>query len=823
MALLLIAMSPAILPLRVLKFGGTSVGDATRIAGVVEIVRGALPEARLVVVVSAMSGVTTALAEAAALAAASDPGYRAPLGQVAERHRDAARELSRAEELPAILDAVAALERDLGELLHGASLVRECTPRTLDSILARGELTSSILVAAALRRAGVDAEACDARRLVVTDTRFGNAAVDFDASRDRMRAHFGGATPLQVVTGFIGATPAGETTTLGRGGSDYTASLVGAILEAERVEIWTDVDGVMSADPRLVPNAFSIPSLTYDELLELSHFGAKVVHAPSVRPVREHGVPLVIRNTLHPDFPGTLVSTEASGAGGRPVRGISSIPRVALLRLEGDGMVGVPGIAERLFRALARGDVNVILISQASSEHSICFAVGSAWLAAARREVEEEFRLERRAGLVDDLFVEADCTIIAAVGAGMRDTPGIAGRLFSILGRRGINVRAIAQGSSELNVSLVVAEADAADALRALHDAVVAPEGRAARVYLAGMGGVGQALLGHLARAAKPELQLAGVATSRRMLCRATALDPERAVERLAADGVEGGGGALADEALADDATLRIFVDCTTSDALTDVYPRLLASGAYVVAANKRGFSGTLAQYRSVRSHRRARSYLDATVGAGLPLLRTVEVLRSTGDRIVSLEGALSGTLTFLFDRVMEGTAFSEALADARARGYTEPDPRDDLSGMDVGRKLLILGREMGRAIEPDDVTIEPVLPGDGWPDLGVEAFMERVGEVDGHFEDLRARAAADGMRLCYVASIVEGRAAVGLRQVGPDHPCYRLGGTDNLVAMTTERYLNPLVIRGAGAGRDVTGAGVLADILRCVAEAGTA
>ena len=283
---------------------------------------------------------------------------------------------------------------------------------------------------------------------------------------------------MQVVTGFIGATRAGETTTLGRGGSDYTASLLGAILEADRVEIWTDVDGVMSADPRLVPNAFSIPSLTYDELLELSHFGAKVVHAPSVRPVREHGVPLVIRNTLRPAFPGTRISTEIDPSEVRPVRGISSIPHVALLRLEGDGMVGVPGVAERLFRALARAEVSVILISQASSEHSICFAVGSAWLDAARTEVEEEFRLERRTGLVDDLVVEPDCTVIAAVGAGMRDTPGIAGRLFSVMGRRGINVRAIAQGSSELNISLVVAGADAGDALRALHDTVVAPRGQ---------------------------------------------------------------------------------------------------------------------------------------------------------------------------------------------------------------------------------------------------------------------------------------------------------------------------------------------------------
>ena len=338
---------------------------------------------------------------------------------------------------------------------------------------------------------------------------------------------------------------------------------------------------------------------------------------------------------------------------------------------------------------------------------------------------------------------------------------------------------------------------------------------------MAGVGGVGDALLRHLAAAGRRDLHLAGVATSQRTLSRPGALDPARAAQDLAGHGTDGGGVALAAAALADHATLRIFVDCTASEELPAAYHGLLASGAYVVAANKRAFSGSLADYRRARSHPRARAYLDATVGAGLPLLRTVEVLRSTGDRIVKLEGALSGTLTFLFDRIMEGRAFSEALAEARALGYTEPDPRDDLSGMDVGRKLLILAREMDLAIEPEDVTVEPVLRGDGWRDLDPDSFLERVRSEDAHFEELRSRAVAAGMRLSYVASIVEGKAAVGLRQVGTDHPCHQLRGTDNLVAMTTERYVNPLVIRGAGAGRDVTGAGVLADILRCLAEAG--
>lgn len=462
----------------VLKFGGTSLETPRRVESAAAIIRERVGAGPAAVVVSAFGGVTDALADAAAAASRGDASHRECLEAIAERHRRAAEELAPAAERDELLAFVDRCVVELDDLLRGVSLVRECSARTLDSVLSYGEVLSSVLVAAALRRAGVDAQACDARRFVVTDSSFGAARVDWQETRSRIREHFarvGAAGPLQVVTGFLGCTPSGETTTLGRGGSDYTAALVGAALDAEAIEIWTDVDGVMSADPRLVANAFSLPVLSYVELQELSHFGAKVVYPPAVHPARERSIPLVIRNTLNPSFPGTRVVDCAPAREGHPVRGISSIVRVALLRVEGDGLAGMRDAAHRLFGALARGGIQPLLITQASSGHSICFAVPPAQVARASRCVEEEFDLERRAGLVDELVVEPDCSVIAAVGEGMRETPGVAARLFGALGRSGVNVRAIAQGSSELNISVVVAERDHGRAVQAIHDAFFAP------------------------------------------------------------------------------------------------------------------------------------------------------------------------------------------------------------------------------------------------------------------------------------------------------------------------------------------------------------
>jgi bifunctional aspartokinase / homoserine dehydrogenase 1 len=832
--------------LRVLKFGGTSVGSAERIRALASLVAQRTDRERLVIVVSALSGVTNDLIDTAQRAARSER-VDTRVGALADRHRAAARELASAAELNGVLERLEQWFADLHSLFHGVSLVRDCSPRVLDAILAHGELFAATLVAAALRAAGVAATMCDARELIVTDDTFGRAIVDRTGTETRVRAHhWPGSIP--VVTGFIAATPDGTTTTLGRGGSDFTATLLGAVLDAAAVEIWTDVDGVMSADPRLVPQAFALSNLSYTELMELSHFGAKVMYPPSVAPAREAFLPLVIRNTFNPSFPGTWVlplerteaETEAArpGAEGEPpprvrpqrnpVCGISSINQVVLCRLQGAGMVGVSGIATRLFGALAREGISVILISQASSEHSICFALDPGSSSAARRRVDAEFELERRAGAVDPLIMEEGFAVVAAVGEGMRETPGIAGKLFDVLGRNGINVRAIAQGSSELNISLVIRRTDEERALRLVHDAFFFPRTRVVQVFVAGTGRVGAALLDQMAAQADRlgermglRLIIAGIA--RRSVA---ALEPEglaladwRAeIERATRPTHE-----LLQAAVSSPHAHRVFVDCTASPEIASVYEALLQKGVALVSANKIAFSESLQRYETLRAAGRQGNglYTETTVGAGLPVLRPIADLVATGDVVQRVDGVLSGTLSFLFSRIMQGTPFSAAVHEAYDLGFTEPDPRDDLSGRDVLRKLLILGREAGFGIEPEQVQRESVLPGEKWANFTIDEFWRELPTLDADFAARRDAALQRNATLSYLASIDQSGANVAVREIERTHPCATLAPGDNLIAVTSARYSErPLIIRGPGAGPDVTAAGVFADILRAAAEA---
>lgn len=837
--------------MRVLKFGGSSLATPERVEAVVEIVAEAAGRGPVAVVVSAFGGVTDALTDAAGRASRHDASWQTVCSELAARHRRAAETLAPAAERAGLDGEVARTLGELSDLLHGAWLVREASPRTRDRILSYGERLSAAIVAAALRRHGVAAVACDARRLIVTGPQFGAARVAMETTAARIREHFAGVAagggPLQVVTGFIGATLEDETTTLGRGGSDYTAALVGAALGAAAVELWTDVDGVMSADPRLVPAAAPIPRLSYHELMELSHFGAEVVHPPSVHPTRSAGVPLVIKNTFNPAAPGTRVApagdsgdaADDGDAAAGPVVGLASIHRVALLRLEGDGMIGVPGIAGRLFGALARAGVSVILISQASSEHSICFAVAPEAVDDATAAVGEEFELERGAGLIDELVVEHDLSVLAAVGSAMRERPGIGGRLFGVLGERGVNVRAIAQGSSERNVSLVVAAGDEARALNAVHGAFFTVGGPApaviAEIGVAGVGRVGGALLAQLAERAGEltgerglGLRLVGVA-GRRGLALAVAgddgLDPATAAAALDTAADPAGAAGLAERLLTSPAQRRVFIDCTASSAVAALYDRLLAAGVAVVTANKLRLAGPWEGCAGLfrrRGDATGRLYYETTVGAGLPVVRTLAELLATGDRLVRVEGVLSGTLSYLMDRLEAGEAFSAALREAHRRGYTEPDPRQDLGGHDVARKLLILARTAGMELAPELVEVEPLLPAEPWADLDEEAFWQRLPDADDGFARRLEEAAAGGRRLRYLASLdVGGGARVSLTAVAADHPAAAVRGSDNLVAFTTARYADsPLAVHGPGAGPEVTAAGVFADLLRAVTEA---
>ena len=754
--------------MRVMKFGGTSVGTPDRIRDLVRLVRASGDPNEILVVVSAFGGVTNALIDAAKKAGAGDPAWRDDLDGIAKRHFDAATSLAPAAERVDLTTSIQHAVVELRDLLHGVSLLRECTPRTLDSIVSFGERVSATVVASAFRSAGTRARAVDARALVVTDKNFGSARVEFDRTYARIREDWRKRDGLPVVTGFVASTESGETTTLGRGGSDYTAAIFGAALDAEAIEIWTDVDGVMSADPRIVPTAFSMDSLRYDELMELSHFGAKVVYPPTVHPAREKNIPLVIKNTMNPGFGGTWIRAEAPAAR-MGVRGVASIGKTALLRLEGDGMVGVPGIAMRLFGALAREHVSVILISQASSEHSICFAIDPGDVAAAKTSVGREFALERQAGIIDDLVVEDDASVIAVVGADMRRTPGSAGRIFGVLGEAHVNVRAISQGSSELNISCVVSREDEKRAVNAIHEAFFADH-RTVSVFIAGLGRVGRALVAQmneqkdgLRQRAGLRLEIDGAATSKRMLIRAEGLASADLRATVENDGVSKDMESLVRAATFSRRSSAVFVDCTDSEETTSHYGRLLQSGVHIVSANKRPFGGDLAVYESIKAdRRRGRGALfhETTVGAALPVVGTLADLIRTGDRIRRIEGALSGTLGFLMTRVADGVAFSVALKEAHDLGYTEPNPREDLSGSDVARKILILAREAGVPLRADAVKRESLLPSQDWDALSIDQFWSRVPELDGAIVARRQR--IEGWRSTPVSRDLQRRTGGG-------------------------------------------------------------
>ncbi len=821
--------------MRVLKFGGTSVATVESLGRVLDIVSQAVTESkadggdgRVVVVVSAMGGVTNQLIAAMGRGAKRDDSYQQVWADLQARHMESAAALAGdgTEELQQSLGQSFA---DLKDLLHGTYLLREASPRTRDGILAYGERLSAALVAAILRARGMAAEAVDARRMILTDDHFGRAQVDFTASYERIRQVLSEIDGVAVVTGFTGATAEGQTTTLGRGGSDYTAALLGAALKASAVELWTDVDGVMSADPRWVEGAFPQHQMSYAELMELSHFGAKVVYPPTIHPARSHNIPLLIKNTFAPEAPGTRV-VEKSADNPFPIRGIASINHVAMMRLEGDGMVGVPGIAGRLFGALARHDVSVILISQSSSEHSICFAVAPEDAAPAESAVAKEFELEHRLGIIDPLVVEDEQSVVAAVGEQMRQHPGIAGHLFSVLGRQGISVKAISQGSSELNISLVVDRPHEKKALGSIHQAFFAPRRRRLALALMGPGRVGSELLSQVQSAAPSlliqedlEVVVVGIANSRRMLMDRRGIDLN-AWQPLLAEAPALDLRSWQDFLTHGDGNdLTVLADCTASDTPGGLYLSLLEADCGVVGANKRPFSGPYEHFSALwETSRRGRGalFLEATVGAGLPVLGTLEDLRRTGDRIRRIDGILSGTVNAVLEMLHDGLTFSAAVRQAHEHGLTEPHPWDDLSGGDVARKLCILSRLSGRRVEMDELRVEPVMADRGWQAMDIETFWQDLGAVDDDFQALVAKAKADDCRLRYVARSSDNGSSVSLLAVAADHPAHGLAGADNLIAFTSERYREtPLVVRGPGAGTQVTAAGVFADALRAAAR----
>lgn len=808
--------------IRILKFGGTSVRDAARIRNVARLVAQARTESVPIVVVSALGGTTAMLDDVADLAGRGEEGYDGRIDAIEERHRRELAELAPPGEVDALEIRMDRAFEEIRRLARGADLLGECTLRTRDRILAFGEILSAMLVAAGFRAEGLSAEDVDAREIIRTDDRFGSARVDRSVSERLVRDRLPGTHAVAVVTGFIGSTGDGDTTTLGRGASDLTATLLGAMLRAEGVEIWTDVDGVLTADPRSVPEATPVREIGYEELLELAHFGAKVMCPPAVEPARRAGIPLRIRSTLQPDLPGTLVVRTPLPDPYRPVRGISAIRDAAMVRLAGIESLGVTEVSERIFRALGAAEAESLLFTQDSSAHSVTFAVPGIRLPRVMAALRAEFRRELEAELLSEPVSEADHSVLAIVGEGMRDTPGIAGRLFSTLGSAKVNVHAVAQGSSERNISWVVSAKQENLALRTVHRAFFTPPGepQPVRLLVLGVGSVGGALLDQLRDHGDEAMAphgvrpvLVGIGKSRRAVVDLEGLDLANWRESLAR-GKESPDTVFQTVFTGDP---LVVVDCTASEAVASRYPEYLRSGAAVVTANKIPLSGTSEFYRSLQklAERGGGLHYETTVGAGLPMVRTVAELRKSGDQIVRMEGVLSGTLTFLFDEVNRGRPFSEVVAEARERGISEPDPRDDLRLTDVIRKLVILGRTGGFELEPGDVEISPILPRELLDAPSVEAFMQRLPEVDETFATRSREAAAEGGRLACVAIIDASGARVRLEVVSEDRPAARIRGTENVLEIRSERYSeHPILIQGPGAGPRVTAAGLMTDLV---------
>lgn len=812
--------------MRVLKFGGGCLRDLESCRQILEVVRRARRgRGEILVVVSALYGVTNRLIEAVQAAArGKQPQVRKILRAVRAQHEELATELLTKSLLAATIQRLTELCGEIEILCDSVASLRECSPRSQDRCIGYGELLSATLVAALFSAAKLRAQPIDARTLLVTDDHYGNAAVDLDATRARLQtAHPAWRGTIPVITGFIGATRDGIPTTIGRNGSDYTAALIGALLRADAIELWHDVDGVMSADPAVVPDAFPLPTLTYAEAMEMAYFGAKILHPRAVIPAINANIPLYLRNIYNPDFAGTCVTTEAAGSGS--VKGITAIRTMSLLSLEGAGMIGVNGVAARLFGALADAHINVTLISQGSSEQSICCVVQRADAQRACAAVRTAFREEFARGLIRSVESRDDIVVVAVVGGGMRGTPGIAATLFGALGKNKINVIAVAQGSSELNISLVVHETDCAKALNVIHGAFHLAQ-RHVHVVVVGKGTIGNKLLeqiadgqARLARDRNLQLHVVGLADRSRFLFRPEGI----ALDRWRTELTRGGksmditkiGAVLQESRLAN----LILVDATASEQVAAQYPHWLGNGISVVTPNKKANTLTQQFYDDMMTivRRRNSYYLYETcVGAGLPIISTLHDLLDSGDRVLHIEATLSGTLGYLFSELERGKPFSQIVRAALKLGYTEPDPREDLSGMDVARKLLILARTMGARLSLPQVKVEPLLPAGLRKSGTVEQFLKKLPAVDAAYAKRVATAAKAGKVLRYIGRVQGTRCGVTLQTVAKDSPFGSLRGGDNLVVFTTQRYrTNPLVVRGPGAGPDVTAGGVLADILK--------
>lgn len=811
--------------MKVLKFGGSSVAKPERIRGIAKILKEYYTQGeKFTVVFSAFGGVTDSLIEMSQLAAAGDDLYVEKFEAFQNRHVDAAKELLDKDGLKEVLQELESNQNVLKNLLYGVFLVREASTRTMDYVLSFGERSSAFIISHVLKQNGLNAKYLDARKVIKTDKSFSSAKVDLNLTYKKIKEYYEQNPEIHIVTGFIASAKGGLTTTLGRGGSDYTASLLAAGLNADVIEIWTDVDGVLTADPRKVKKAFTIPNMTYSEAMEMSHFGAKVIYPPTLQPALAKAIPLYIRNTFNPSFIGTLVSKE-SDPNGTDIKGISSIGHVALLTLQGSGLFGVPGIAGRLFSCLAQADINIILITQGSSEHSISFAVQPRVAEKAKKKVEKEFEYEMQLSIIDKVKMEDDLSVVAIIGENMRYRPGISGRLFQALGKNGINIVAIAQGSSELNISVVINRDDESKALNALHQAFFLSDTKELHLYMIGVGLIGSTLIQQIQKQAEYlkqtrslEIKVVGLANSKKMLFNEGGINLAKWKDSLLSSEREMTAAGFINTMKNMNLENSIFIDNTASDQIANHYETILDSSISISTPNKIATSSAYLQYtrlKTIANKRGVQFMYETNVGAGLPVISTLNDLINSGDRILKIEGVLSGSLSFIFNSFDSSKQFSDIVLEAKKKGFTEPDPRIDLNGIDVRRKLLILAREAGLSLEANDVEINNILPTACQEAETVDDFFKALVTANSHFTDLVKKSEVKNQKLRMVAKLDDGKASIGLEAVNSEHPFYHLSGSDNMIVFTTERYKErPLVVRGPGAGAEVTAAGVFAEII---------
>ena len=810
--------------MQVLKFGGTSVANAENIRKVSCIIQKAAKTEPVLAIVSALGGITDVLLQAARKAAQGTEDYKQLLEQAELRHLEVVKELIPVVKQSSSLSLVKKQFNEIDDICNGIFLLGELTERTTDKILSYGELISSQIISAALQANGIENAWKDSRDLIVTDSSFTHAVVDFSATNEKIQRYVAGKkSNVHILPGFIASDVNGITTTLGRGGSDYTAAIVAAAVNATALEIWTDVSGMMTADPRLVPNAKAISEISYQEAMELSHFGAKVLYPPTVQPVLATNIPVWIKNTFAAEDEGTLIKKQSLN-NGNDIRGLSSISKIALLSLEGSGMVGIPGFSKRLFESLANAGINVILITQSSSEHSICVGIDDANAKKAKEVIDKAFAAEIKGGSIDPLTVEQDLAIVALIGDNMKNHPGISGKMFGALGRNGVNVRAIAQGSSERNISAVIASVDVKKAINVLHEEFFENTYKQVNVFLTGVGNVGSKLLAqleqqqqYLQQHLRLQLKVVGMANSKKMLFNDDGIDLSTWQDSLeAGDSMELS--KFIQNVKSKNLRNSVFADVTASAEVAATYDQLFEKSVSIVACNKVACSSPYQYYRKLKDLAREHNSVflfETNVGAGLPVIGTLNDLLRSGDKVNKIQAVLSGTLNFVFNNYNGTRSFAQVVRQAQDEGYTEPDPRLDLGGTDVMRKIMILAREAGEQLEMEDISNNSFMP-ESCMKGDVEHFYKEMEKHEAHFKKIYEEAEAKQCKLKFVASYENGKAAVGLQHINAQHDFYHLYGKDNVVLFYTNRYVEqPLVVKGAGAGAEVTASGVFADIIR--------